>query len=256
LRREDPFLTCDEEVHAVVYDPERAEAVCSKCGLVFDNARIDFLTELHAVPAIICRSRAKKAPQRLLKDQSLERSLRTEFSDKGVPKLVQDKALELCQLVQKERFRTGYPVSTLSNALIYAAYRLCRVPATLAECAASLTKERRNVARCYGKLSRQLKLNVPRFETIDYLSFLAENEEVKDDAVLLASRILKRIRERGVGKGANPVGIAAAALYEAGNLTGNGITQKKLAIIAGVSEATVRVNCKMIRAILDMSALY
>ena len=252
LRREDPFLTCDEEVHAVVYDPERAEQVCSKCGLVLDEEKLDFLTEPNAVP----RGRAprrRKGTSRVgsLKRNSLERSLRETFLEKSIRKAVQDKALELCRLVRKRQFQTAYPVPTLSNALVYAAHRLCRVPLTLTECAGTSPKERKRVARCYERLCRKLELKVPRLETTDYLSHLAEKKRIRGDTVTLAGRILKKVKEKRLAGGANPVGISAAALYVACSLTGNAFTQKELASAAGVSEVTLRANCKTLVNLLQ-----
>jgi transcription initiation factor TFIIB len=252
LRREDPFLTCDEEVHAVVYDSERAEPVCIKCGLVLDEMKLDFLIDLNAVPRrrTSC-PRADRTPKRSLKHPSLERTLRDTFLKKSIEKVVQDKTLELCHAVSKKRFSAGYPVSTLSSAMVYTAHRLVRVPVTLTECAATSATERKRVARCYEKLCKELELNVPRFESADYLPHLAKKKKIHDNTMAFARKILERAREKRLVRGANPMGIAAAAVYVAGNVTGHRITQKDLASVAGVSEVTVRVNCKILSSLLQ-----
>ena len=252
MRREDPFLTCDEEVHAVVYDPDRGEPVCSKCGLVLDEMRLDFVMESTSVPKTrASRLRPHVASKRSLRRQSIERSLRDAFSKKSVQKTVQDKTLGLCQVVYKKQLHRGYSVSTLCSAMVYTAHRMCRVPTILADCGTASATERRRVARCYDRLCKELEMNVPRFESADYLPYLAEKKKINDATMTLASEILKKIKDRRLIKGANPIGITASALYIAGNMSSCRFTQKELAVAAGVSEVTIRTDCKMIHRLLQ-----
>jgi transcription initiation factor TFIIB len=256
LRREDPFLTCDEEVHEIIYDHKRAEPVCSKCGLVLDEMKFDFLVESNAVSKRKnSRVGTVKSSNASAQYQSLERNLREAFLRHDVQQVVQEKALELCRVIRRQRFNTRYSVSTVSGALIYFAHRLCRVPVSLADCAGESTSTRKRTAHCYQKLCRQLKLNVPRFGCSHYLSHIARRKKVDDQTVKLAANILNKAREKRIFGGANPAGIAAAALYVAGTVTENGIVQKELAEAAGVSEVTIRVNCRMFRKLLQTENL-
>jgi len=238
----------------VVYDSERAEPVCSKCGLVLDEMRFDFLVEFNTVPKRrASHPKTFRSPKRSLEHPPLERSLLDAFFENGIQKVVQDKALDLCHVVRKQRFHAGYPVSTLSRALIYTAHRLCHVPVTLAECVTAAA-EKKKVARCYDKLYKKLDLNIPRFESRDYLSHLAKKRKVDDNTAALASKILERVKENRLVRGANPIGIAAGALYVACTIHGDGITQKELAGAAMVSDVTIRANCKMIKGLLQALA--
>jgi transcription initiation factor TFIIB len=251
LRREDPFLTCDEEIHAVVYDHDRAEPVCSKCGLVLDEMRLDFVMESIANQRTRASClKAHASPRCLSRRLSIERNLRDMFSKKSIQKVVQDKTLELCQTVSKKHLCRGNSVSLLSSVLVYTAHRMCRVPTTLAECANASVTERRKVARCYDRLCKELEMNVPRLESADYLPYLTKNKKINDATMTLAREILERVKDRRLIKGANPIGIAASALYIASGMTRNGFTQKELASAAGVSEVTVRTDCKIINSLL------
>lgn len=251
MRREDLVDTCDDEFHAVVYDPERAEVVCSKCGLVIDEIRLCSVPEFKMLRRrSALRSKISNVSQHSMKHGSLEKSLRDAFWKSNTPKVVQDKALHLCFAIRRKHLRVGYPVSTLSSALVYAAHRLCRVPATIADCVGPSTAERKKVARCYDNLCRRLELDAPKFESAHFLPILAEKVRIDDDTVMLACEFLKRVREKRLLKGANPIGIAAAALYLAGNLTGNRISQMQLATAAGISDTTLRANYKALNSLL------
>ena len=253
MRREDPFLACDEGVHEIVYDTERAETICSKCGLVLDEMRLDFLIESNAV-----RRRRNshagvvKSLKASTKKQLLERELREAFLKHDVQKVVQEKALELFHVVLTQRFRTGYAISTFSEALIYCAHRLCRVPLTFNGFAGESDIAKKRIARCYQNLRRKLELNVPRFEWTDYLSQLARRKKVDDETARLAADILKKARQKRLCGGRSPIGIAAAALYVAGTITEKRITQKEFAVIAGVSDVTIRANCHAFKRLLQV----
>ncbi|MHA2355039.1 MAG: hypothetical protein ACXADC_07690 [Candidatus Thorarchaeota archaeon] len=55
-----------------------------------------------------------------------------------------------------------------------------------------------------------------------------------------AKEIMKRAAEAGINSDQNPIGQASAAIYVAGILTENRVTQSALAKVAGVSQATIR----------------
>ena len=59
---------------------------------------------------------------------------------------------------------------------------------------------------------------------------------------------MSKVDENRLLKGANPVGVVAAAFYLASVFRGVRVTQKDVAMVAGVSEVTVRVDSRAIRS--------
>ena len=231
----------------MVYDSDRAEPVCSKCGLVLDEMRFEFAQEFNDVRRrATSNPRTRRISKTSLKHQSLERCLRDAFMKKDIQRAVQDKALELCNIVHRERFHSGYPISILSNALLYTSYKLCRVPIIISECNVTSKTERKRVVRCYEKLCKELKLKARPFEAVDHLTRLCEKGKIPEKTMEFARILLEEVREKRLARGANPVGVAAAAVYEAGNIIGCRVTQKNLAKMAGVSEVTLRASCKIL----------
>jgi len=246
LGREDLFQMCEGN-HVVAYDPETAEPVCTICGLVFDDMKLDFLMDSNAVPKrVTVKPRMKSVDDGTRLDKSLLRV----FAKRNIQKTVQERALELYNIVRKRHLQKGYSVSTLTGALIYAAHRLCHVPTTLKECGTVSTSERKKVLRCYRNLCEKMELNAPRLRSNDYLYYLAQKKAVDSETVAIARRILERAMEKRLDKGPNPVGVAVAALYIGANLTTNHITQRELAEAASVSEVTLRVNCNKLEGLL------
>ena len=55
-----------------------------------------------------------------------------------------------------------------------------------------------------------------------------------------ARELLERARKAGLLSGKSPVGLAAAAVYAAGTLTGEDVTQAEVAAVTDMSEVTIR----------------
>ena len=246
----DDSFFCVGDVHEVVFDQERGETICSKCGLVVEERRI----ETEAVPVrkyvpvgkrvSACRTAVSRL--RGSNPRSIRGNLRKLLEEKYHPLQVQGRAVELFKLVHSGGIVSGHDASIVAKTLLYTAYRLSHVPVALSEFAAS-PEERKRILRCYKKICARLESRVPKLEYGDYLSFLAKKRKVDKEAGVLAVRILSLVVENRLLGGANPVGVAATALYFACALKGQRMTQKDVAVAAGVSEVTIRMNLRVIR---------
>ena len=65
-------------------------------------------------------------------------------------------------------------------------------------------------------------------------------------AEYLSDSAITEDEEKQIVSGKDPMGMAASALYISSMETGENITQKKIAIAAGVTEVTIRNRCKEI----------
>jgi len=191
--------------------------------------------------------RTRKRPLPCLKPSAIERNLGELLSRIDAPTIVQDRTAEICKTIRRHGFGRGYSASTVAKALVYTAYRICQIPVTLPEFSGVATNEQREIARCYYRLCRKLELKVPKIERIEYLLYLATKKKIPQDAVILAGKILDKAKKNRLAKGANPLGVAAAALYIASIAAGYRMTQKELAKVAGVSEVTIRTDYKILQ---------
>jgi transcription initiation factor TFIIB len=163
---------------------------------------------------------------------------------------VQSKVREICGAMRMHGLRRGYVASTLAKTAVYAAYRSHGIPLALSEFAGTNAKERKSIARCYNRLCRKLDLKVSRVESKDYLQYLAAKRKFPKEALALADKILEAARENGIAGGANPIGIAAAALYISSTIIGHRITQTEVGKAAGISSVTLRSDCRVMQKLI------
>ncbi|OLD08253.1 MAG: transcription initiation factor IIB [Crenarchaeota archaeon 13_1_40CM_3_52_4] len=148
----------------------------------------------------------------------------------------------------------GRSIAAIAAASLYAACRSSETPRTLKEVAAASRIKKKDVARCYRLLLRELEMAMPVEDPIRCISKIASRAEISMQTQQSAIRVLKDARKKGVVAGKDPMGLAAAALYVACVLENEKKTQKEIAEIANVTEVTVRNRYKGLKDALGLSA--
>ncbi|AEA13508.1 transcription initiation factor IIB [Thermoproteus uzoniensis 768-20] len=170
----------------------------------------------------------------------------------GVPRPCVEQALEIYrQALEKELVR-GRSVEAMAAAALYMACRMLKTPRPLDELIRFTKASRREVARCYRLLLRELNVRVPISDPVLYISRVAEQLKLTGDVVKTAIDIINKAKKAGLTAGKDPAGLAAAAVYIASLLHGDNRTQKDFAIAAGVTEVTVRNRYKELAKALDI----
>ncbi|CCC82114.1 transcription initiation factor IIB [Thermoproteus tenax] len=173
-------------------------------------------------------------------------------SSMGVPRPCVEQALEIYrQALEKELVR-GRSVEAMAAAALYMACRMLKTPRPLDELIRYTKASRREVARCYRLLLRELNVRVPISDPVLYISRVAEQLKLTGDVVKTAIDIINRAKKAGLTAGKDPAGLAAAAVYIASLLHGDNRTQKDFAVAAGVTEVTVRNRYKELAKALDI----
>ena len=171
-----------------------------------------------------------------------------------LPYSVKEEAARLYREAANKGLTRGRSIYSMVAATIYAACRKNRYPITLDEIARAFeTKEapiKREIARNYRLLVRDLNLNIPVIEPERFVYRIASALNLPDNVTVEAIKIVKKVRQRGLTAGKDPSGLAAAAVYLAALKHGLRKTQKEVAQVAGVTEVTVRNRYKEIDAIL------
>jgi transcription initiation factor TFIIB len=111
---------------------------------------------------------------------------------------------------------------------------------TLDEIAQYTKANRKEIARCYRLLIKELDVTVPVSDPRDYVGRIASLLNLSGQTIRDAIEIIEKARQRGLTAGKDPAGLAAAALYIAAVKNGEKRTQKEIAQVAGVTEVTVR----------------
>lgn len=160
--------------------------------------------------------------------------------------IVYRKALD-CGLVR------GRSIAAIAAASLYAACRSSETPRTLKEVSAASRIRKKDVARCYRLLLRELEIKMPVEDPIRCISKIANKVGVATQTERRAIKILEQAKTLGIVVGKDPMGLAAAALYVACVLEGEKKTQKEIAEVANVTEVTVRNRYKGLKDALHLN---
>jgi len=170
------------------------------------------------------------------------------LSDKVyVPPPIKEKAAVIYRKALDKGLVRGRSIAAIAAASLYAACRTSGTPRTLREVAEASLVEKKDVARCYRLLLRELDVQMPIANPLTYVSKIAERTGISGKTQGLAIHILREAKKMRAAAGKDPMGLAAAALYIACLQNGEKKTQKDIAEAAGVTEVTVRNRYKTLR---------
>ena len=162
-----------------------------------------------------------------------------------------EKAAYIYRKAMEKKLVRGRSIHGLVAACIYAACRNTETPRTLDDIAKGINIRRKDVARCYRLIYRELELKIPVPDPLKGVSRIASLAELSEKTKRKAVEILDKARKVGMIAGKDPMGIAAAALYIACISNGESKSQKDISIASGVTEVTIRNRCAGLRKILD-----
>ena len=175
------------------------------------------------------------------------------LSDKlYIPPPIKEKAAVIYRKALDKGLVRGRSIAAIAAAAVYAACRGSGTPRTLREIAESSLVDKKDVARCYRLLLRELDVQMPIADPLTYISKIAESTGISGKAQGLAIQILREAKRRRASAGKDPMGLAAAALYIACLQSDEKKTQKDIAEAAGVTEVTVRNRYKTLKKQLNL----
>ena len=190
---------------------------------------------------------------------SSDRSLKIAFNflwrlkDKlTLPNLVVDDAAYIYRKVVEKNLVRGRSVTGMMAAATYAACRKNEVPRNLKDFAQVGNLKRKDIARCYRLLVKELDLKMPVTDSVQCVARIASRIGIAEKTKRFAVKVLKKAQENEVSAGKDPMGLAAAALYLSCVRNGEDKTQRDIAEAANVTEVTIRNRYKGLKETLDL----
>ena len=191
--------------------------------------------------------------------ESEDRNLRQAFSelrrsaDKlAVSEAVTEKAAYYYRKALERNLIRGRSITAMIAASLYAACRDGEVPRTLKDVVAVSNVKKKDLARSYRLLHREMDFRMPVADASRCISGIASRAGMSEKTQRRAREILFRARQTGISAGKDPMGMAASALYVACMLEGEEKTQKDVADAAKVTEVTIRNRYKGLREALGI----
>ncbi|MDG7038867.1 MAG: transcription initiation factor IIB [Nitrososphaerota archaeon] len=192
--------------------------------------------------------------------EPVDRNLRQAFneldrlSDKlSVPENIVEKSAYIYRKALEKGLVRGRSIGALIAASLYAACRSLETPRTLKDVAAVSSVKRKDIARCYRLILRELDIKMPIIDPVKNVNRIAAKAGLSERTTRKAIEILKNAIQGRTSAGKDPMGLAAAALYVACVQEGENKTQKDIAEAANVTEVTIRNRYKGLKSALKLS---
>src|SRR3989344_3529810 len=163
---------------------------------------------------------------------------------------VVEKAAYIYRKAMEKKLVRGRSIQGLVAACLYASCRNTETPRTLDDVAKGINIRRKDVARCYRLIFRELELKMPVADPVKGVSRIASTAGLSEKVKRRAVDILNMAKKIGMVAGKDPMGIAAAALYLACISNDEAKSQKEISVAAGVTEVTIRNRCAGLREML------
>lgn len=148
----------------------------------------------------------------------------------------------------------GRCIAVMVAGSLYAACRFTKIPRTLNEITEASLRDRKEIARAYRMIVRNLKMKMPIDNPLDYVTKIAEKAGVSSEVEGLAIKIIRDAKSKHATMGKDPSGLAATALYIASKIKKENITQSRLAKAADLTEVTIRNRKKDLMKTLNLNS--
>ena len=158
----------------------------------------------------------------------------------GLPKSVRETASVIYRRALEEDMLPGRSIEGIATASLHAAARMANVPRSIDEVSRVSRVDEETFERAYRYLVRELSLEIEPADPAEYLPRFGSALGVSDETEREARELLATAKAANVHSGKSPVGLAAAAIYAAGILTNEDLTQREVSEVTDMSEVTIR----------------
>ena len=204
-------------------------------------------------------SRLRKWDSRTQTKNSADKNLRVALQefDKIQSKLsLSDPVIERASLFYRKAIERnlirGRTVKSIAAACLYASCKDLECNRTLNEIAKQFVIQRKELARAYRILFRELGFTVSVVDPIKSISKIASKISISEKTVRKAIQILDAAQDAGIVSGKNPEIMAATAIYAACVITGELKSQIVIAEAAGTSTVSIRNRIHEFKIKLDL----
>ena len=191
-------------------------------------------------------------------DRNLRQALNemSKIKDKlALTDTVIEKAAYIYRKAMEKKLVRGRTIQGLVGACLYAACRNTETPRTLQDIAKGMDIKKKDIARSYRLIFRELELKMPVVDPTQCVARIASIAVLTEKTKRKAIQILNQAKGIGLVAGKDPMGIAAASLYLACISTRETKSQKEISIASGITEVTIRNRCAGLRAMLKKEVI-
>eukprot|EP00899_Mesostigma_viride_P025943 jgi/Mesvir1/6533/Mv16795-RA.1 len=157
---------------------------------------------------------------------------------------IKDRANEIYKQIEDLKSLRGRGMEAILAACLYIACRQESKPRTFKEiCAVTKDASKKEIGRCYKFIVAQLEHNMGEFQGFsrDYLRRFCSRLGLSHEVVRACEEVVDRANALVyVHHSKSPPSVAAAVIFLVAQLSDNKKTQKEIALVAGVSDVTLK----------------
>lgn len=153
---------------------------------------------------------------------------------------IQQTALDIYHQASHAGLVRGRSIEVVVSASLYAAVRIHKAPHSLEDIVKNAEPKKKAIGRMYRLLIKELDLMTIPINTEDTMVKLSRELKLKDETLEDAVGLLKQAEDHGLMSGRNPMSVVAAVIYHSALKFNEKLTQRKISISTGVTEATIR----------------
>ena len=181
------------------------------------------------------------------KGSAVDRNLKTAFSELArlgdklsLNAATIEKAAWIYRKALESKLVRGRSINAILAASVYAACRQLGITRNLKDLEATANIKRKDIARCYRTLFQYLDIKAEVIDPVQCIRKIGSKLNVKENSIREAVKVINAAHEKDEVAGKDPMGLAAAALYLGCIKCGDTMTQRNIAMAAGVTEVTIR----------------
>lgn len=223
--------------------------ICEECSYVFDGdgtaenvAPLESLSESDADGQVESEDwRGSITPHDRSEANLIDVLSKTEAvaEELGLSEETELRVAELVTQSWKSNFMLGRTKTDTVGAAVYAATREASQSIPPALIADAIGTEKRRVKDFYTSLKSELDIDVSVATPEEFVPAIADELGTCDTIERSALELL----DQSEPTGGNPVGVAAAALYQASSINGEDLTQREVAAVVDVTKETIWRHC-------------
>ena len=167
---------------------------------------------------------------------------------------IAERAAYIYRKAAENRLVRGRSITAVVTAALYIACREAGTTRTLKDMETVSNAKRRDIARYYRCLVKEMDIKIPVVDAIQCVARIASMIGITEKTKRHAVDIIRHVQKHEISAGKDPMALAAGALYMAGITNGENKTQREIAMSANVTDVTVRNQCQHIRGLADCAA--
>ncbi len=191
--------------------------------------------------------RLRKWQNRIRTKNSKERNLQFALgeinrmaSSLDIPESTKEVATMIYRKALDKELLPGRSIEGVASSALYAACKQDKIPISQDEIADASRVDKRELARTYRYIERELGLKIAPVDPSEYIPKYASKLGLSEEVQQKATEIIQKTAEKGLLSGKSPKGYAAAAIYLASILCGEKKTQREIAKVSNISKVTIR----------------